>query len=176
MSDQAAGGLSKLVAPLSVLVLTVLSALPWGVPAGSRFVLPLLPVVAIHYWVLRERADLVPEWFVFSCGLLLDVLTNGPLGFWSMIYLLAFLLATLSIGWAREGAFIRWLLLLAALAILSISAWLISSLYAVELADWRPFALGGVAAGLSHPLLAFILRGTRSRRERRNNVLFERGV
>ncbi len=169
-------GLSKLVAPFSVIALTVLSALPWGVAAESRFVLPLLPVVAIHYWVLRERADLVPEWFVFACGLLLDVLTNGPLGFWSMIYLFAYLLATVSLPWARDGALARWLLLLAALALLSVSAWLISSLYDVELADWRPFALGAVAAGLAHPLLALLLRGTRSRRERGSNVLFERGV
>ena len=65
--------MSKIVAPFSVVALTVLSALPWGVAAESRFVLPLLPVVAIHYWVLREHAQMVPEWFVFACGLLLDV-------------------------------------------------------------------------------------------------------
>ena len=169
-------GLSKIIAPVSIAALTVLSALPWGVAAESRFVLPLLPVVAIHYWVLRDEADMVPEWFVFLCGLLLDVLTNGPLGFWSLIYLLAFALARLSTGWAREGVMARWLLLLAALALLSFCAWIISSLYAVDVADWRPFAWGAVAAGLAHPLLALVLLGSRSGRRRRNNDLFERGV
>ena len=167
---------SKIVAPVSVAALTVLSALPWGVPAESRFVLPLLPVVAIHYWVLRDHADVVPEWFVFLCGLLLDVLTNGPLGFWSMIYLFAYGLATLSRPWAREGVFARWLLLLAALAIMSTCAWIISSVYAVEIVDWQPFAWGALAAGLAHPVLALLLVGSRPGRRQGANVLFERGV
>lgn len=168
--------MSKIVAPFSVVALTVLSALPWGVAAESRFVLPLLPVVAIHYWVLREHAQMVPEWFVFACGLLLDVLTNGPLGFWSMIYLFAYALATLSIPWSREGVFARWLLLLAALALVSMSAWIISSIYAVEIVDWQPFAWGAVAAGATHPLFALVLLGARTDRQRGKNVLFERGV
>ncbi len=167
---------SRIAPPLSVVALTVLSALPWGVAADSRFVLPLLPVVAIHYWVLREYASALPEWFVFACGLLLDVLTNGPLGFWSMIYLFAYALATLSIPWSREGVFGRWLLLLAALALLSFCAWIISSLYAVEVVDWQPFAWGAMAAGLTHPLFALVLLGSRSNRQRGKNVLFERGV
>ncbi len=167
---------SKVVAPVSVAALTVLSALPWGVPAENRFVLPLLPVVAIHYWVLRDHAAVVPEWFVFLCGLLLDVLTNGPLGFWSMIYLFAFGLATVSQPWANEGVFGRWLLLLAALAMLSLCAWIISSLYAVEIVDWAPFARGAVAAGLAHPVIALVLVGARPSRRKGANVLFERGV
>ena len=167
---------SKFLAPVSVAVLTILSALPWGVPAEYRFVLPLLPVVAIHYWVLRGHAAVVPEWFVFLCGLLLDVLTNGPLGFWSMIYLFAFGLATLSRPWANEGVFGRWLLLLAALAILSMSAWIISSIYAVEIVDWAPFVRGALAAGLAHPFLALLLVGSRPTRRPGANVLFERGV
>ena len=168
--------MSKIVAPFSVVALTVLSALPWGVAAESRFVLPLLPVVAIHYWVLREHAQMVPEWFVFACGLLLDVLTIGPLGFWSMIYLFSYALATLSIPWSREGVMARWLLLLAALALVSLCAWIISSIYAVEVVDWQPFAWGAVAAGLTHPLFALVLLGSRTDRQRGKNVLFERGV
>ncbi|MEQ1576878.1 MAG: hypothetical protein ABL894_04430 [Hyphomicrobium sp.] len=168
--------LSKIAAPVSVLVLVVLSALPWGVAAESRFVLPLLPVVAIHYWVLRDHAHMVPEWFVFICGLLLDVLTNGPLGFWSMMYLFAYALATISIPWSHQGVLSRWLLLLAALAVLSGCAWVVSSVYAVELVDWMPFAWGALAAGLAHPLFALVLLGSRTSRQRGTNVLFERGV
>lgn len=168
--------LNSFVAPATVFTLTVLSALPWGVAAESRFVLPLLPVVAIHHFVLRNQASMLPEWFVFACGLLLDVLTNGPLGFWSMIYLFAYGLATLSIDWARGGIFGRWLLLLAALALLSLCAWIISSLYAVEVVDWRPFAWGAVAAGLTHPVFALLFFKSRSSRQRRKNDLFERGV
>jgi rod shape-determining protein MreD len=168
--------LSNIVAPVSVAVLTILSALPWGVPAESRFVLPLLPVVAIHYWVLRDHARSVPEWFVFLCGLLLDVLTNGPLGFWSLIYLLAYAAAQFSVPLSREGPLVRWMLLIVALTALSFTAWISSSIYAVELVDWQPFAWGALAAGAIHPVFALLLLGAKSARRRGSNVLFERGV
>ena len=86
----------RFVAPIgSVVLLTLIAALPLGVPAGDRFFLPLLPVVAVHYWTLRHDAWL-PEWVVFLAGLMLDILTHGPLGYWAFIYLLAHLTATLS--------------------------------------------------------------------------------
>lgn len=47
---------TRIVAPIgSVAVLALIAALPLGVPAEDRFFLPLLPVVAIHYWTLRHE-------------------------------------------------------------------------------------------------------------------------
>ncbi len=166
----------KITAPLSVAVLVVLSALPWGVPADSRFVLPLLPAVAIHYWVLRGKSGTVPEWFAFAAGLLLDILTNGPLGFWPLIYLLTYVLAALSSPFAHDGPIRRWFLLFAAMSAVAAAAWMVTSLYSVQIADWQPFVWGAMAAALAHPLFSFVFRAVDATPPRRSNVLFERGT
>jgi rod shape-determining protein MreD len=166
---------AKVFAPLSIAILVVLSALPWGLPAESRFVLPLLPAVAIHYWVLRGKADTVPEWFVFLVGLLLDILTNGPLGFWSLIYLLTYVTAALSAPFCHGGPVQRWAMMFAAMLLVTSLAWAASSLYSLQIADWQPFAWGATTAAIAHPLLAFLFRAVDSSPPRRSNVLFERG-
>jgi rod shape-determining protein MreD len=167
--------IAKILAPLSIAVLVVFSALPWGLEADSRFVLPLLPAVAIHYWVLRDKTVTVPEWFVFAVGLLLDVLTNGPLGFWSFIYLLTYASAVLSQPFAHDGPFQRWLLMVAAVSLVAAIAWVVTSLYSLQVVDWQPFVWGVIAATLAHPLMAFVFRAFDASPQRRSNVLFERG-
>jgi rod shape-determining protein MreD len=166
---------AKIMAPLSITVLAVLSALPWGLPADSRFVLPLLPAVAIHYWVLRGKAETVPEWFVFASGLLLDILTNGPLGFWPLIYLMTYVLAAVSPPFAQDGPVQRWVIMFAAMIAVALVAWIATSLYSLQVADWQPFAWGAITAAIAHPLLAFIFHAVDGSPTRRSNVLFERG-
>ena len=75
-------------------VVTVLCGLRWGVtdglgPAG-QYAMPLLPIVPVL--VISFRAPTaVPSWLVFVCGLVMDLLLQGPLGFWSLIYLVGLL-------------------------------------------------------------------------------------
>ena len=90
---------------ISIAVLTLLAALPWGLPTEDRFFLPLLPVVAIHYWALR-RPEVLPEWFVFLAGLLLDVFTHGPLGYWPLVYLVAYALGVLGSEAGRASVYV----------------------------------------------------------------------
>lgn len=145
---------SRFVAPIgSVAVLTLIAALPWGVPAADRFFLPLLPVVAVHYWALRHDAWL-PEWAVFIAGLTLDVLTHGPLGYWALIYLLVHLTATLSSRLAVEGTLGRLMLLGFAIVLVTVVAWAVASLYFFEPLDWVPYATG---AGLASLCALFIV-------------------
>jgi rod shape-determining protein MreD len=139
---------NRLVAPIgSVAVLTLIAALPLGVPAGDRFFLPLLPVVAIHYWTLRHDAWL-PEWVVFAAGLALDILTHGPLGYWAFIYLLAHLIATLSARLHVESMLGRLILLGLAIVLLTIVAWAVASVYFFDVLDVSPYATGAVLAAL----------------------------
>ncbi|MBA2127367.1 rod shape-determining protein MreD [Hyphomicrobium methylovorum] len=166
----------RLVAPIgSVAVLTLIAALPLGIPAGDRFFLPLLPAVAIHYWTLRHDAWL-PEWVVFLAGLTLDVLTNGPLGYWALIYLLVHLAATVSTRYALGGTFSR--LILLGLAILSVTvvAWAVASLYFFEFLDWRPYATGALLASIASLFVLLpILRFLDNAAARDRNVRLERG-
>lgn len=143
-------------AQISIAVLTVLAALPWGLPPQGRFVLPLIPLIAIHFWVIADQKR-VPEWFVFAAGLTLDVLTNGPLGFWSLIYLLGYVLSSLTAGSARRVRFGGWPTFAAVVSLLAAAEWAVSSLYYFEAADWWPFVLAVIAAVVVYPILAGLI-------------------
>ncbi len=159
----------------SIALLTILAALPWGLPANDRFFLPLLPVIAIHFWTLRHDAW-VPEWIVFLAGLSLDVLTQGPLGYWALIYLVAHLIATFSVPFAALGSAPRFLLLGIAIVAVTIVSWAVSSLYFFEIADWRPYAAGAGLAGLSALFLVPILHALDAPEKTRENARLVRGV
>lgn len=140
----------------SVAVLTVLAALPWGLPTGDRFFLPMLPVVAIHYWALR-RHQALPEWSVFLAGLLLDVFTHGPLGYWPLIYLSAYTLGVLEETAGRKSQVLRLVLFSASLALVATLGWAVASLFFFEVADWRPYARGAGLAALGAIIIVPLL-------------------
>jgi rod shape-determining protein MreD len=168
--------LSRLAPFVSVALLVLLAALPWGLSPEDRMALPLLPVIAIHYWTLRHDA-LIPEWLVFAFGLMLDILTQGPLGFWSLLYLLGYLLAVLSQPLAGRGAGARLMSLLAALVIVSAAAWLVASAYQMQIAEPRPYLLGAAIAGLATVILLPMLRALdRSQASPLGHGRFQRGM
>lgn len=164
----------KVIIPvLTLAALTLIAALPWGLSSQNRFVLPLLPVVGIHYWSLRH-GPLVPEWCVFLAGLTLDVLTNGPLGYWALIYLLAHISATLSAPAATRGVGTRLALLAFDLAFVTAVAWILSSIYFLEAADWRPYAIGAAYAAFVAVLLVPLLRALDPSQRRSANLTLVR--
>lgn len=154
--------LSAALPALTIVLLAALAALPWGLPAENRFVQPLIPFAAIHYWSLREPAR-VPSGLVFGAGLAFDVVSDAPLGYWALVYLLGYALTLAARPLDAAGPLGRWgvfALLLAALAL--IEAFL-SSIYFGERADWRPLALAVGWVALLYPLLAVPLRLLRGR-------------
>lgn len=165
----------KYIAPFaSIAFFTVLAALPWGLPADDRFFLPLLPCVAIHYWAMR-RPDHVPEWFVFAAGLLLDVFTHGPLGYWSLIYLLAQSLGVLGTDAIRSGVGVRLGLFAASLAAVTAVSWIVASIYFLEFADWVPYARAAVMAGLASIVIIPILHVLEAPSSERGSSQLTRG-
>ena len=147
-----------LAATGSIALVTFLAALPWGLPAEYRLVLPLLPFLAIFYWTLR-RIAMVPEVLVFAAGLTFDFLSDGPLGFWAMIYLagyaLSLLAATSPLAGSAPG---RFLLLTGTLLTLTVVEVLVSSIYFNAAADWWPPLSAAIIAVLLYPALAALLR------------------
>lgn len=163
------------VPALSVLVLAVLAVLPWGLPADGRFVLPFLPVIAIHYWSSRHPGRLSPL-IPFAAGLLVDVLSNGPLGYWPLLYLTSALLAGEVVGAPGPGSAARSGLFVAALMVLVAAAWGVSSLYDFAVADWRPFAWAAWVTALAYPPVAAVLGLLDPEPLRPSNDRLERGV
>lgn len=149
---------SQVAAAMTVLAATVLAALPWGLAAELRLVPPLLPFLVLHYWTLRDVAA-VPEVVVFASGLLLDVLTGGPAGYWALIYLVGYALSlTVSTTPLVARALARWLVLGGTLAVLSLAEVLLAAAYFNVSADWSQPLIAAVVATLFYPLLTAILR------------------
>ena len=166
----------KYLAPVaSIALLTLLAVLPWGLPSEDRFFLPMMPVIAIHYWSLRQPES-VPEWMIFLAGLALDVLTHGPLGYWALIYLLAFVLGLLSQPFGAGSQAARIGLFAAALLVVAFAAWAVSSAYGFEIVDWRPYATGVIYAALASILIVPVLHMLAAVRDLRDNTRLQRGV
>jgi rod shape-determining protein MreD len=149
--------LKEIMPVVSVALLTLLAALPWGLPSEARFLLPLLPYTAIHFWAVRRPA-LMPEWLVFLSGLATDVLSHGPLGFWSLVFLLGYMLAQVLPGLNRWGAIGRWLQYCTTIALLALAQWILASAYFMSAVDWGPLVRSAVGACLLYPLLGLLLR------------------
>ena len=150
--------LRLLMPVLSVAVLTLAAALPWGLAAEDRFVLPLLPVIAIYQWTLDPDAWL-PEWAIFLAGLTLDVLTQGPLGYWALVYLFTYIVALFASRVPAETAARRMALLAGTIVAVTAFSWALASLYFLQLLDWQPYARSTLitilAAFVLVPLLSF---------------------
>jgi rod shape-determining protein MreD len=149
-----------LLAPLpllSTLLLIVVAVVPWGGPAWSETALALLPVAAIYFWSIR-RPQLMPALLVFLIGLVLDVMTHGPLGVWAMTALAAAFSARVArrsrpaYGALRSGVHV-----IATLAVATALADLVLAAYV-----WQPVSplvvLQACGAGvLAYPLVASLL-------------------
>jgi rod shape-determining protein MreD len=98
----------RAVLPLGALFfLTAAAVLPW-LDKDSAVVAAMLPVFAIQYWSLR-RPELFPEIAVLFSGLTVDLLSGGPLGFWTSLYVCAWLIAAVMRPWAFfAGKLGRW--------------------------------------------------------------------
>src|SRR4029078_8205550 len=71
---------------LSVLFAVLATAVPWGLPADATFILPHLVVMMVFCWRVFPGYNLQP-YVAMTLGLLTDVMSGGPLGFWALMAL-----------------------------------------------------------------------------------------
>jgi hypothetical protein len=105
-----------------------------------------------------RRPTLMPEWGVFLAGLATDVLTHGPLGFWSLMFLIGVVAVDATRDMPDWGALGRWGQFCGTLLVLGFSQWLVASIFFVEWVDCKPMLLAVGIAALSYPVVGFVLR------------------
>ena len=152
-------GVTKGIFPTLVLLLAVVvAAVPWALPVAAGFVLPLQLIIFVFALSL-QRNYVLPSLSVFAAGLLMDVLTAGPLGYWAIIFLITHTFARLL---ARRSVHISFPMLWVAFAVTaataSIAGWALASVYFVRLIDWQPMMIGAAAAIVLFPLIAWPMR------------------
>ena len=138
-------------------LLVLLAILPWGGPEWSDLMLLLLPVAAIYFWSTR-RPILMPPPLVFLTGLILDVLTHGPLGLWAGAALIAAISGRSArrtrpkLGWLRAAAHVAM-----TIAVCTVYAAVLTSLHKWQMVEPQPLLQAAGAAILAYPLLAGLL-------------------
>lgn len=154
--------MAMLFPALSVILLTIVAVLPWGAVGAAaggavgfaEFGVALLPMMAVHYWSVR-RPHLLPISLIFVCGLMIDVLSHGPLGFWAFLSLVAAAMAPIEGRFgAPSSAVLRFALFAVAMVVLALLGWGLSSAYFQRLIDWRPMMLSALGAVVVYPMLA----------------------
>lgn len=135
--------------------LLALSA-PMGLP-GQAELQPAWVLACVFFWSLFRPASL-PAFGVFLLGLLLDLLSQAPIGTGMLIMLLsqaAVLRARRVL--ARQGFAVVWLVFVGASAAAATAQWLLVALLTWRaLPPWPALFQAGLAAGI-YPLLAPLL-------------------
>ena len=148
-----------LLYPVTVSLIAVISAsLPWGAPVSVALAMPLIALGVIFFWGIHRPGQL-PSPLVFLFGLLTDLVTDGPLGFWAQNFLIGYAISVYGPLWnggRREGGAA---LLLFAAAVLAVSglSWVLTSLFFVKTTPVQPLVIGGVVAFAAYPAISFVL-------------------
>jgi len=148
---------------LSVLFAVLATAVPWGLPPDATFILPLVVVMMVFCWRVLPGANLQP-YVAVLLGLLTDVMSGGPLGFWALMALTGAIAGGLTppLG---DGHDVKrlWLVWAAVGGIVAGLSWLVASLYFFRWIDARPIAFGALASVALFPVvlhgLLWIKRG-----------------
>jgi rod shape-determining protein MreD len=148
---------------LSVLFAVLATGVPWGLPADATFILPLVVVMMVFCWRVLPGAHLQP-YVAALLGLLADVMSGGPLGFWALMALTGAIAGGLTPALGDGQDMKRLWLAWAAVAVLVAGlSWLIASLYFLRWIDAWPIAFGALASVALFPVvlhgLLWIKRG-----------------
>jgi len=162
--------MSTLLPALSVLFAVIATAVPWGLPADATFILPLVVVMMVFCWRALPGVTLSPM-VAMLLGLLTDIMSGGPLGFWALFALIGSSAGAYArtLGAGREMAPL-WLIWTVLAPGLTLFGWLLASAFFLRWVDWWPIAVGAVASVALFPVvlkgLLWIERGNFGARAR----------
>ena len=148
--------MNPLVPALSVLIAVLATAIPWGLPADATFIPPLVVMMTIFCW--RALPDTTfPLYLALLLGLLTDILSGGPLGFWALMALIAANAGSRA-PWPGDSQDRNrlWLVWAGVAALIGVLSWLLGSLYFLRWIDAWPIAFGALVSILLFPV---VLRG-----------------
>jgi rod shape-determining protein MreD len=145
--------MTKFLPALSVLFAVVATAVPWGLPADATFILPLIVVMMVFCWRAIPGAALPPA-AAAGLGLLADLMSGGPLGYWALMSLIGATVGgrTGSLGEGRDFV-THWLIWIVLVSLLGCFGWLLASLYYFRWIDWWPIAFGALASIALFPVV-----------------------
>ena len=151
------------VPAFSLLALIAITHLPFSLPPITGFIIPSIVIVLIFIWSLESPENL-PPWLIFTLGLIADVLSSGPIGYWPLYYLCA---QAFSFWFARNpvntGLLLSWIGFLFTAFVTTFLGWAVATLYFVRIAEWQPMIIGAAIVAISYPLIFWLSGASRER-------------
>jgi rod shape-determining protein MreD len=148
----------KVISSLSILFLAIMGIVSWGFTPTEMSVAFLFIVTAVIFFWNNLVPEHVSPLVIFLTGLVIDALSNGPLGYWAAIYLLTIpfsaVAAYLLPGNGFTVMYIRYCLCVAGLAA---TGWAMASLYAVQYTTVPQFVVGAVVPMIMFPMIYILL-------------------
>lgn len=166
--------LTRILPGLAIVLTTLVCALPWGASGAYRLTLPLLPYVVIHRCVERWGRS-TPDWLVFLAGFAMDVVGQGPLGYWSFIYLCGFTMVRSSTVDRPHGAASSMALFLLTIVSIALMQWSVASIYYLRSAEFLPHVVAAVIATFAY-LALLVVVPSKTMDQPRLNTRLERGI
>lgn len=158
---------------IAIIAVTIFCALPWGAGSDYRLVLPLLPYALIHRAVERW-GNLVPDWLVFLAGFAMDVVGQGPLGYWAFIYLCGYTMVRSSTADRQLGTVESLSVFAVTIVSLGLMQWSVTSIYYLRAAQVSSVLMAIAIASVAYVALRIVIPATAQQPVRWNERL-ERG-
>ena len=145
--------MNQILPTVSVLFAVLAAAVPWGLPADATFILPLVVVMMVFCWRALP-GTVLPPYLAMLLGLLTDITSGGPLGFWALMCLFA-ASAGGRVPSHTDGRDVSrlWLAWTGVAALVALLGWLLASLYFLRWIDWWPIAFGALASIVLFPVV-----------------------
>lgn len=149
-----AGRLALMTLPFLIGVICVLlSFVPFGMVFGTGAA-PAFGLMAVYYWGVT-RPEVFPPYAVFAIGVLFDLLSAGPIGLWSLVYVLTYgVTLTQRMLFVGRGFGVFWMGFAAAAVVAGALAWAVASLYYYQLLSPGPVAMQLAVTVAFFPLFA----------------------
>lgn len=138
------------------IIFVIIGAIPAGLPQLSP-ITPLFGLAVVFFWLLT-RPSLMPPAAVFTIGLLQDGLSGGPIGLWTLTFLLV---QAVTVSQRRrllgEAAGFGWLVFAPVAFGAGAAAWLVACIFYGALLSPAPVFVQSVLTVLTYPIVAWIL-------------------
>lgn len=142
---------------MAFLFILNISALPY--PLSSADKIPFI-LIAIYYWSIY-RPTFLPPIFVFAAGLLFDLLSDGPLGLYAMLFLGAhWLISDQRRFLMAQSFFIIWLGFGVLHTGILLIEWIVFGIVNMHFASLRTILSPITLGFLSYPLVSFAIHLT----------------
>ncbi|MGB5093587.1 MAG: rod shape-determining protein MreD [Parvibaculum sp.] len=158
-----AGRIAATVLPFAMAVICVLlSFVPVGRIFGSS-VTPAFAFMAIYYWG-AVRPEMFPPVAVFAVGLILDLMSGGPIGLWAFVYVVTYALVVSQRFLLVNAPFSAfWFGFMLASIFAALVSWIAVSLFFGSFVAFSPIFWHMAVTVMVFPFFAFIFGRVQSR-------------